>query len=141
MEYIFNKAGNGKITITLYSNHLEIRRKGFLNKFGERDDGVKFKDISKLIWEDPNLLMNGSIELVCSNKNIQFFYGRREKKEALKLKEFIDKKIAEIQGRNAERNADSALAHFDELKKLKELYDLDIITEQEYNEKKKKFLS
>ncbi|MFJ8234170.1 SHOCT domain-containing protein [Ureibacillus sp. NPDC094379] len=146
-QYIFTKAGNGKVIVTLSESYMDIKRSGIMNKVFRAKEYrlIHYKDILELKWKKSmGLLINGSIELVFDrNKksndnldNIIYFATKNEIKMATEIKEFLEKKVSE----NQNRTADAAIRYFDELKKLKELYDLKIISKEEYEEKKSNYL-
>ncbi|KKI88726.1 hypothetical protein WQ54_29895 [Bacillus sp. SA1-12] len=139
-EYSFKKGS--KTTVYLYQSSIEIIHHGFLGKFN-RVKLMQFKNITEVIIKNPGFASNGSIILDCgNNKNknerhentIEF--AKIEKELAIDLKEMIETKIEEIKG----QRADSAIDNFDKLKKLKELADLDILSEEEYQEQKERIL-
>ncbi|QNF30609.1 MULTISPECIES: hypothetical protein [Metabacillus] len=139
-EYIFKKGS--KTTIYMYQSSIEIIHHGFLGKFN-RVKLIQFKNITNVTLKNPSLASNGNIVLDCGenkNKNEKhentIEFSKNEKELALDLKETIDNKIEEIKG----QRADSAIDNFEKLKKLKELADLEILSEDEYEEQKERIL-
>ncbi|OAS86058.1 SHOCT domain-containing protein [Metabacillus litoralis] len=139
-EYIFKKGS--KTTIYMYQSSIEIIHHGFLGKFN-RVKLIQFKNITNVTLKNPSLASNGNIVLDCGenkNKNEKhentIEFSKNEKELALDLKETIDYKIEEIKG----QRADSAIDNFEKLKKLKELADLEILSEDEYEEQKERIL-
>jgi hypothetical protein len=139
-EYIFKKGS--KTTIYMYQSSIEIIHHGFLGKFN-RVKLIQFKNIINVTLKNPSLASNGSIVLDCGNNQIKnekhentIEFSKTEKELALDLKETIENKIEEIKG----QRADSAIDNFEKLKKLKELADLEILSEDEYEEQKERIL-
>ncbi|MDQ0225175.1 SHOCT domain-containing protein [Metabacillus niabensis] len=139
-EFAFKKGS--KTTIYLYQSSIEIIHHGLLGKFNK----VKlnqYKNIIDVSIKQPGIASNGTIVLDCgNNKNksekslntIEF--SKSEKELAIELKESIEKQISIIKG----QRADSAVDNFEKLKKLKELADLGILSDEEYNEQKERIL-
>lgn len=139
-EYIFKKGS--KTTIYLYQSSIEIIHHGFLGKFN-KVKLIQFKNIASVMLKNPGIASNGSILLDCGNNSNKIEkhentieFSKNEKELAFDLKQNIDDKIEEIKG----QRADSAIDNFDKLKKLKELADLEILSDEEYQEQKERIL-
>jgi hypothetical protein len=139
-EYIFTKGS--KTTVYLYQSSIEIIHHGFLGKFN-KVKLIQFKNISNVIVKNPRVASNGKLILDDENTNKKNYkhentieFSRNEKELALELQQTIENKIEEIKG----QRVDSAIDNFDKLKKLKELTDLEILSEEEYLEQKERIL-
>ena len=138
-EYIFTKGS--KTTVYLYQSSIEIIHHGFLGKFN-KVKLIPFKNISNVIVKNPRVASNGKLVLDCENTDKKdkhenaIEFSRNEKELALELQQTIENKIEEIKG----QRVDSAIDNFDKLKKLKELADLEILSEEEYLEQKERIL-
>jgi len=139
-EYIFKKGS--KTTIYMYQNSIEIIQNGFLGKFN-KVKLLQYKNIASVTLKEPGFASNGSIILDCgtidnnSEKHVQTIeFSKHEKEIAFEMKEMIENKVEEIKN----QRVDSAVDNFDKLKKIKELYDLDILSEEEYQDQKERLL-
>jgi len=139
-EYILKKGS--KTTIYMYQNSIEIIQNVFLGKFN-KVKLLQYKNIASVTLKEPGFASNGSIILDCgtidnkSEKHIHTIeFAKQEKEIAFEIKEMIENKVEEVKN----QRVDSAVDNFDKLKKIKELYDLDILSEEEYQDQKERLL-
>lgn len=105
-EYLFYKAGNGKITVTLHDNHIEVKHRGMMNKMaGGTDAEINYQDLIESKWRNPGLITIGRLEIIGKFSDIVYNFAKREIEMAKEVKQFIDEKIA----RNMERNAEETV--------------------------------
>lgn len=139
-EYSFKKGS--KTTVYMYQNSIEIIQNRFLGKFN-KGKLLQYKNILNVTLKNPGFAANGSITIDCGtveSKKEKLMYSiefsKQEKEMALELKEMIETKVDEVKN----QRVDSAVDNFDKLKKIKELYDLDILSEEEYEDQKERLL-
>ncbi len=139
-EYSFKKGS--KTTIYLYQNSIEIIHNGFLGKFN-KIKLIQFKNITNIILKEPGFASNGSILLDCGLNNNKhekqsntIEFSKQEREMAIQLKQMIESKVDEVKA----QRVDSAVDNFEKLKKIKELYDLEILSDEEYHEQKERLL-
>ncbi|MBM7602056.1 hypothetical protein JOC75_000026 [Metabacillus crassostreae] len=139
-EYIFKK-GN-KVTVYLYQSSIELVQQGLLGKFN-KINLIPYKNIVTITLKKPGFASNGELVIDCgSNSNKKekqkntIDFTKHELEQIIELKETIETKINDIKG----QRVDSAIDNFEKLKKLKELYDLEILSEEEYEEQKEMLL-
>lgn len=139
-EFHFKKGS--KTTVYMYQNSIEIIQNKFLGKLS-KGKLLQYKNISSVTLKEPGFASNGNILIDCGttdNKKEKNMYtiefSKQEKEIALELKEMIETKVDEIKN----QRVDSAVDNFEKLKKVKELYDLDILSEEEYHDQKERLL-
>ncbi|WP_226666793.1 SHOCT domain-containing protein [Metabacillus litoralis] len=139
-EYVFKK-GN-KVTVYLYQSSIELVQHGLLGKFN-KINLIPYKNIIEISINKPGFASIGELIIDCganSNKKEKqkntIDFSKHEMDQIIELKETLENKINEIKG----LRVDSAIDNFDKLKKLKELYDLEILSETEYEEQKELLL-
>ncbi|MDQ0228816.1 SHOCT domain-containing protein [Metabacillus malikii] len=139
-EFIFKKGS--KTTIYLYQSSIEVIHHGLFGKFN-KVKLIHYKNIEDIILKQPGLATTGSLIIDCGknedkrekiNNTIEF--SKSEREIALELKTTIDEQIHFIKG----QRVNSAVDNFEKLKKLKELADLGILSEEEYIEQKERIL-
>lgn len=144
-------------SIELLENKVVIKRSGFLHAFNKSTKEIFLDKISSIQLKKPSMMNNGYIQFVFSggnevketnptdlfhtellqDENTVFFKKKQEKDfEALKMK------MEEIILKNKENSKDnySSSNYLDELERLANLKDRGIITEEEFNAKKKQIL-
>ncbi|UGB29197.1 hypothetical protein [Metabacillus sp. B2-18] len=139
-EYMFKKGS--KTTIYMYQNSIEIIHGGFLGKFN-KIKLVQYKNIVNVSVKEPGFASNGYMFLDCGKNDHKserlentIEFSKQEREMAIELKELIEEKIVEVKN----QRVDSAVDNFEKLKKIKELYDLDILSEDEYHDQKERLL-
>ncbi|TXC93232.1 SHOCT domain-containing protein [Metabacillus litoralis] len=139
-EYIFKK-GN-KVTVYLYQSSIELVQQGLLGKFN-KINLIPYKNIVTITLKKPGFASNGELVIDCGLNNNKkekqkntIDFTKHELDQIIELKKTIENKISDIKG----QRVDSAIDNFEKLKKLKELYDLDILSEEEYEDQKEMLL-
>ncbi|MGG1152787.1 SHOCT domain-containing protein [Bacillus wiedmannii] len=148
-EFQFKSAG--KSTITIEGNFIRIKRKGALNFFNHGLDGEKTIDINNLtgIQVKKAGFTNGYIQFIFlgsqeSKKGVfaatqdenTVMFAKKEQKMADEIKEYIEGFLANKSNPQVAATVSGA----DEILKYKELFDQGIITEEEFQAKKKQLL-
>jgi len=146
-EYIFK--GGSKSKITIDNDKLIISRKGmlnFLNQGLKGDKTIFIKNISSIQLKK-NGFNNGYIQfsligggeskggiLAATQDENTVMLGRKgEYEQALEIKEYIE-------SQQMIEKKTSTISAADEIKKFKELLDLGVITQDEFNAMKKEIL-
>lgn len=145
--------GLAGVSIELLENKVIIKRKGFLNAFNKSVKEIFLDKISSIQLKRSSMVNNGYIQFVFSgstevkeinptdlfhtelfqDENTVFFSKKQEKDfEALKIK------VEEIILKS--KDTQSSSNYLDELERLANLKDRGIITEEEFNAKKKQIL-
>lgn len=153
-EYQFGSFGQGKMFVEIKDGYLTIRRKGLtqiLNQGLKGDKSININSITAVQVKKPGIttgylqfiLMGsqeskGGVWSAISDENTVLIANKKQYEKALEIKEYIEKynnkpKTQQVQEFN------SSVA--DELKKLKELLDDGILTQEEFDEQKRKILS
>lgn len=139
-EYNFKK-GN-KVTVYLYQSSIELVQQGLLGKFN-KINLIPYKNIVAITLKKPGFASNGELIFDCgSNTNKKekqkntIDFTKHDLDQITELKETVENKINDIKG----QRVDSAIDNFEKLKKLKELYDLEILSEEDYEEQKEMLL-
>ena len=159
-EFTFKVMGEGKSIIKLNDNSVTISRPGVMPKFthgfvGEKTimlnqiTGVQFKKSTTFTTGFLQFIVPGSKEATKSkplervkDENIVYFKDPwmkydEENKNAEFIKNYIEKYNANLNKPQVIQNTTSNL---DEIKKLKELLDMNAITQEEFDKKKKDLL-
>lgn len=119
---------------------------GFLTKGISGERKIYYKDISSIQFKESSKLLSGFIEFYIVGQNTKqggglfsgtdnenrFTFYNKQLPTMLEIKEFIENKL---NGDNSKSSND-----LDDLIKLKELLDKGIITQEEFNQKKKQLL-
>jgi hypothetical protein len=150
MEQVLMEAKGVNGQLELLETKIRIKRKGvlaFMTQGLKGDKEILIKQISSIQFKKAGMLTNGYLQFA--------FIGGQEAKGALfqatqdentiifttgqqasfeKIKEAIEKKIASME------KGETKSSNLDELKKLAELKDKGIITEEEFTAKKKQLL-
>jgi len=145
------KGRNGTLIVT--ENKIIIKRKGLvalLNKGSASDKEIPIKNISAIEYFKGNILLNGKMQFSVSGEvaTLQSKPGGFEENTIIFLKkqssDFLKaKKMIEDLREKLEQNSNTVINQIssaDELKKFLELKEQGIITEEEYNSKKKELL-
>lgn len=151
-EYQFK--GAGKTTVTLDGNFLRIKRKGFLNFANHGMDGEKTFDIhniSGVQMKEAGSLTSGYIQFILlgsreskgglmaatKDENTVMFI-KKEQKMAEEIKAYVENFLV-----NKNKPTRAPMAQSDtteEIRKYKALLDDGIISEDEFQQKKKQLL-
>ncbi|AFK87415.1 MULTISPECIES: SHOCT domain-containing protein [Thermoanaerobacterium] len=127
--------------LELYEDKVVIKRNGLRARMTQgllaHDKEFFIKQISGIQYRPAGKIAKGYIQIIVqgskeNNRNAVIFTNKSNE-VALKIKEQLEAMLAN----NATENTTSAA---DEIKKFKELLDEGIITEEEFNQKKKQLL-
>lgn len=151
MSKTFEFKSNGKFTLTVDEYNVKIQPKGFsnfINKGGSKGEkSIPIKSITAIQFKEPGFTTGyiqfaysgssetkgGSISAVKDENSVTF-----AKKELSQAKELVD--LIESY-RHTESTSTSSISAADELKKYKELLDDGILTQEEFDAKKKQLLN
>lgn len=151
-KVILNLKSNCKYTITVTDDYVSIEQKGIMNTLNRGITGSKtfmFKNMSGLQYKKSGmttgylqLILVGSMEskggvMSAVKDENTILFAKKEEHLILELKEYIEYKMSHID-KPHENTYDHLL--YNELKDLKSLLDDGIITQSEFNEKKKQIL-
>lgn len=151
MSKTFEFKSNGKFTVTVDEYNVKIQPKGFsnfINKGGSKGEkSIPIKSITAIQFKEPGFTTGyiqfaysgssetkgGSLSAVKDENSITFI-----KKELAQAKELVE--LIESY-RHSEKTPSSTTSPADELKKYKELLDEGILTQEEFDAKKKQLLN
>ncbi|WP_153464786.1 SHOCT domain-containing protein [Sediminibacillus terrae] len=147
-EFYFKS--NGKYVVTVENGYLKWTRKGMKNYMVQGSKGEKsvpIKNISAIQLKEPGLT-TGYLQIAYSGSSESkggifnavkdentILFNKKELQQAKELQELVES----LQGEMSSASG-SQLSEADELKKYKELLDEGVITEEEFQSKKKQLL-
>jgi len=148
------ESGVGDI-LEVYEDKIVIKRKGvtsFMVHGLKGDKTIYYNNITSVQFKKGNNWINGHIQFsikggnesrggsfaAASDENTIMITAKKND-EAEEVVEYINNKLAEINNR-AFGNVTQAVSPAEELKKFKELLDMEIITQAEFDAKKKQLL-
>ncbi|WP_445479187.1 DUF4429 domain-containing protein [Lysinibacillus irui] len=151
MTQVFEFKSNGKFTVTVDEYNVKIKSKGMLNYMNKGSRGEKsipIKSITAIQFKDPGLTAGyiqfaysgsseskgGVFDAVKDENSVLF--AKKELKQARELVDLIESK-RHASSTPAQPTAVSAA---DEILKMKELLDAGILTQDEFDAKKKQLL-
>lgn len=150
MSKVFEFTSNGKFNVTVDDYNVKIQPKGFMNymnKGGSKGEkSIPIKSITAIQFKEPGLTTGyvqfaysgssetkgGSMSAVKDENSITFV--KKELAKARELVELIESK------RHSESSSISPSSSADELLKFKELLDAGVLTQEEFDAKKKQLL-
>lgn len=151
MSQVFEFTSNGKFVVTVDDYTVKIQSKGFMNfmnKGGSKGEkSIPIRSITAIQFKEPSLTTGyiqfaysgssetkgGTMSAVKDENSITFV--KKELDKAKELVELIESK------RHAETPSNSStVSTADELKKFKDLLDEGILTQEEFDAKKKQLL-
>lgn len=154
-EYQFGGLGQGKQFIIIDGNYLTIKRKGVLQAINQGlkgDKTINIRNITSVQVKKPGMttgyiqfvLMGsheskGGVMHAVSDENTVIFSNGSQYKHALEIKEYIEKLNNEPVTQTVIQQSTISVA--DEIRKLKELLDEGLLTQEEFDEQKKRLLS
>lgn len=147
----------GKTYIDVNDLGITIRRKGMLNMMNQGLKGEKsipFSSISAVQLKKPGITSGyiqfsllggnesrGGVTAAVRDENSVMIAGKDEYEDMLELKEFIEQKMIERDQQPINtRPTPLEKSPVEQIKELKELLDMEIITQQEFDTKKKQLL-
>lgn len=152
MDRIFEFKGAGKTIVKIEGNFIRLKRKGALNFLNHGLDGEKTIDINNMTGiqiKEANFFTNGYIQFIfmgsqeskrgvmaaATDENTVMF-TKREQKMAEEIKEYIESILVN----KSKSQVAASVSGADEILKYKELLDQGIITEEDFQAKKKQLL-
>jgi len=156
MERIFEIKSPVKTTIKLDNSGLEIQRSGFLTTYSTR--GIKklfYQNISAIHMKNATTFSNGYLQfsfhggqektgtsfIIAGDENAILF-SKKNNVMMQELKMLIEKKIVEASApASPPTTVVSEKSVAEQIKEFKELFDLGVISEDEFNQKKKQLLN
>lgn len=151
MEETYTIKWPQKVILTIGDHSLTIKRKGFMsaNSHGFKGDKtIPFKNITAIQLKEPKMT-NGYIQfsLIGGNESTQGLFASTSDENTIMVSKKEDyEKMVElkdyIENYNYEREntSSTSVSGADEILKYKQLLDQDIITQEEFNAKKKEIL-
>lgn len=152
----FNFKSNTKMDVIIDKHYITLRPKGVMNVLNRGFTGEKtidIFDISAVQYKKPGIMTTGYLQLVIKgsqeNKGGVFgavqdentiLFGKKEEEQALKIKAIIER-IKEKKHSRRNISSQDTVSVADEIRKLKQLMDEGILTEEEFNKKKACLLS
>ena len=145
------EAYNG--TVYVYEDQVVIRRKGVFSLTAGKENSMPFSTITGVKFMEGNAITKGHIKFlikgVTDTKAVSFgsvsdsdryavLFGKKLNTEAVAIKNFVEEKLAK---NDDSTNIFNPLSSADEIKKYKELLDSGVITQEEFDSKKKQLLS
>lgn len=127
----------------------------FVGSFFKSDERtILFEQIDSINYSEPTFLGNGHLAFSLGGKagmgklgaafsGNSFVFDKKAKDEALRAKEYIEKRIVEISRASNQpsiTNVINEASQADELLKFKKLLDSGVITQEEFDAKKKQIL-
>ena len=152
LDRIFEFKGAGKTIVKIEGNFIRLKRKGALNFLNHGLDGEKTIDINNMTGiqiKKANFFTNGYIQFIfmgsqeskrgvmaaATDENTVMF-TKREQKMAEEIKEYIESILVN----KSKTQVAASVSGADEILKYKELLDQGIITEEDFQAKKKQLL-
>ena len=155
-EMKFLLDGGVKDVLEVYEDHIVIKHKGFINMMAmviKGEKNIEISDITSIQFKKAGHLVTGYIQFSIpgGNENTGGLFGavqdentitiayKSKNKIAEEIVEYLQKRRREINNNN-NNNSNSTNSSADEIEKLYNLFKKGIITEEEYNNKKKRLL-
>lgn len=152
LDRIFEFKGAGKTIVKIEGNFIRLKRKGALNFLNHGLDGEKTIDINNMTGiqiKKANFFTNGYIQFIfmgsqeskrgvmaaATDENTVMF-TKREQKMAEEIKEYIESILVN----KSKSQVAASVSGADEILKYKELLDQGVITDEEFQAKKKQLL-
>lgn len=153
MSKVLKKAKGVNGQLELLENKLVIRRKGaisFITQGLKGDKEIQIKQISSIQLKSPSFVTNGYIQFgflggqetkgglfnATKDENTIMF-NKKQEDDFLEIKKIIEEKLDQHNNREPNKSPSG----LNDLEKLAELRDKGIITEEEFQAKKKKILN
>lgn len=152
----FNFKSNTKMDVIIDKHYITLRPKGVMNALNRGFTGEKtidIFDISAVQYKKPGIMTTGYLQLVIKgsleNKGgvlgavkdeNTILFGKKEDDQALKVKTIIER-IKEKKNSRRSISVQNTVSVADEIRKLKQLMDEGILTEEEFNKQKAVLLS
>ncbi len=151
---LYGEGTNGSLIVNEYS--ITIMRKGFTTKLiglrGNKE--ILISDITSIQFKEPGLLTNGFIQFSFAGSNERnggtfnavsdensVTFTKKNAKKFQYLKEVIDRKRIASKNNSSSTSTSSLPDTYGDLEKLAQLKDKGIITQEEFDVKKKQILN
>lgn len=155
MSLVFEIEGEGA-NLEIYEDKVVIKRKGILSAATMRaDKTIYISAIGSINLKNPGMISGGILNFGTGNSNEtinligsgvftqfddnSFIYLKKSHQAVLKAKEYIEKRMLELKNPTSPIQVQQ-LSAADELRKFKQLLDDGIISQAEFDEKKKQLL-
>lgn len=149
----YNLKSNGKYEVVIKDNFISITTKGAMNAINKGLVGTKkidMNNISAVQYKDPGLTtgylqfvlvgsqeIKGGVTAAVKDENTILF-TKKEQAQILEIKECVEKFINEKNKRNSNGQTISTA---DEILKFKKLFDMGVISQEEFDKKKNELLN
>lgn len=156
MERTFVSKHGGRTEIKIDDFGITIHRKGFMNAVNQGlkgDKTIPYSSISAVQLKKPGLTngyiqfsvmggneSRGGVFAATQDENTVMFAGKKTTQEMEELKQIVEDKIRELH-QPQQQSAAQPVSDLDQLKKLKELLDAGIVTQEEFDAKKAQILN
>ncbi|MFR3560079.1 MAG: SHOCT domain-containing protein [Paraclostridium sordellii] len=152
----FEFTKNGKFIVEIQDNFISINSRGFVNAMNKGLTGVKKIDMNNITavqYKQPGITAGyiqfaivgsqeakGGVLNAVKDENTITFSGKKDTDKALKLKAIVEDFIMNKTKVGASQ-AVQQVSVADELLKYKQLYDAGVLTDEEFETKKKELLA
>ncbi|EDP68454.1 hypothetical protein CAT7_07623 [Carnobacterium sp. AT7] len=156
MEKEFYVKSPNKVSINLTDKAINITRKGFVNLMNQGlkgDKTIPLKNITAVQLKKPGMTSGyiqfgvlggneskGGVFAATQDENTIMF-SKKHYNDMVELKGYIEEYIFRDEGSTTIVNAHSGKSAAEQVKELKELLDMDIITKDEFDRKKNELLN
>ena len=152
MSVVFNISGDGA-NLEVHEDKVVIKPKGLMSAVTIKSEkSLPFSSITSINLKEPGFIVQGILELSSGGENTNlagklfagafdntFVFSKSVAGEVIKAKAYIENKIQEMKSQSSNVTIQQVSAA-DELRKFKQLLDDGIITQVEFDEKKKQLL-
>jgi hypothetical protein len=152
MGVVFNISGD-RSNLEVHEDKVVIKPKGLMSAVTIKSEkSLPFSSIGAINLKEPGFIVQGILEFGSGGENTNFagklvahafdntfVFGKGVAGDVLKAKNYIENRIQELRSSNSNVQIQQ-LSPADELRKFKQLLDDGIITQSEFDEKKKQFL-
>ena len=153
LVYSFD-GGSGDI-LEVYENYIIIKHKGLLNALSmglKGDKTIYYSDISAIEFKEPGMFTSGMIQfsILGGNENIGGYLSAHTDENTIiftnnvpyakQIRDYINNRIKEIKTNKNNQVVQQAFSAADEIKKFKDLLDVGVISQEEFEAKKKQLL-
>jgi len=152
MAVIFNISGDRAI-LEVHEDKVVIKPKGLMSAVTIKSEkSLPFSSIGAINLKEPSFMIQGILEFGSGGENTNlagklfahafdntFVYSKGVASDVIKAKAYIENRIQELKSNNSQAHIQQ-LSPADELRKFKQLLDDGIISQSEFDEKKKKLL-
>jgi len=156
MEKIIEIKSPYKIVIKLDDNGMEIQRSGFWAGGLKGEKKLFYRNISAVNIKNASTFSQGFLQFTLhgspernsifgsiglANDENSIIFSNKDNIIMQELKRFVEEKISEASAPVVSQTVISEKSAAEQIKEFKELLDLGVITEEEFNQKKKQLLN